>query len=101
MTKALWPKIRQRTYRWQDKSGVVRKGANFQINCQLLNGTRYQKSFKDRKDAENDAARLRDERDVDLKNRTVSLNHLSGAERITIRVEQNYACRETTICTKP
>ena len=84
MTKALWPKIRQRTYRWQDKSGVVRKGANFQINCQLLNGTRYQKSFKDRKDAESDAARLRDERDVDLKNRTVSLNHLSDAERIDV-----------------
>ncbi len=84
MTKALWPKIRQRTYRWQDKSGAVHKGAHFQINCQLLNGTRYQKSFKERKEAESDAARLRDERDVDLKNRTVSLNHLSDSERIDV-----------------
>ncbi|MFH1969823.1 MAG: tyrosine-type recombinase/integrase [Verrucomicrobiota bacterium] len=84
MSKAQWPKIRARSYRWQDKSGAVRKGANFQINCTLLNGTRYQRSFKDRKDAEADAARLRDERAVELKNRTVSLNHLSDAERIDV-----------------
>ena len=84
MSKAQWPKIRVRTYRWQDKSGAVSKGANFQINCRLLNGTRYQRSFKDRKDAESDAARLRGERAVELKNRTVSLNHLSDQERIDV-----------------
>ena len=84
MSKAQWPKIRARTYRWQDKNKTMHEGANFQINCTLLNGTRYQRSFKDRKDAETDAARLRDERTVELKNRTVSLNHLSDEERIDV-----------------
>ena len=54
MSKAQWPKIRARTYRWQDKSGANNEGTNFQINCTLLNGTRYQQSFKNRKDAERD-----------------------------------------------
>ena len=83
MSKAQWPKIRARSYRWQDKSGVVGKGSNWFIDCRLLNGTRYQRSFKDRKDAETDAARLRDERAVELKNRTVSLNHLTDQRAST------------------
>ena len=84
MSKAQWPKIKARSYRWQDKSGTIREGVNFQISCTLLNGTRYQRSFKDRKDAEDDAVRLRGERDVELKNRTVSLNHLVDQERIDV-----------------
>ena len=78
MSKAQWPKIIARKYHWQEKSGTIREGTNFQISCTLLNGTRYQRSFKDRKDAEDDAVRLRGERDVELKNRTVSLNWQSG-----------------------
>ena len=27
MSKAQWPKIRARTYRWQDKSGMVHQGS--------------------------------------------------------------------------
>jgi hypothetical protein len=48
---------------------------SYQIHCRLLNGTRFQRSFKDKKDAEADAARLCNERSVELKKRTVSLNH--------------------------
>ena len=84
MSKTQWPKIIARKYHWQDKSGAIREGVNFQISCTLLNGTRYQRSFKDRKDAEDDAVRLRSERDVELKNRTVSLNHLVDQERIDV-----------------
>lgn len=84
MSKTSWPKIRTRNYQWQDKKGAVHKSASYQINCRLPNGKRFQQTFKVRKDAESVAARLRDERMVELKNRTVSLHNLNDEERIDV-----------------
>lgn len=77
MSKTSWPKIRIRKYQWQDKNGTVSTSTSYQINCRLPNGKRFQQTFKDRKDAESVATRLRDERTVELKNRTVSLHNLN------------------------
>ncbi len=84
MSKKTWPKIRIRKYQWQDKNGVTNKSTSYQINCQKLNGERYQQTFKRREDADNEADRLRDERTVELKNRNISLRNLTDDERIDI-----------------
>lgn len=97
MSKANWPKIREREYRWQDKSGLTHAATSYQVNCRLLNGKRYQKTFKDKQDAEADAARLRAERDVELKNRTVSLTHLSDHERIDVLLARDKLAGRATL----
>lgn len=84
MSKTSWPKIRTRNYQWQDKKGAVHKSASYQINCRLPNGKRFQQTFKAKKDAESVGTRLRDERTVELKNRTVSLHNLNDEERIDV-----------------
>src|ERR1035437_4463671 len=75
MSKAQWPKFRARKSCWQETEGITHESTSYQINCRPLNGARFQRSFKDKKDAETDAARLCNERSVELNNRTVSLNH--------------------------
>lgn len=79
-----WPRIRKRTYRWQDKSGIQQVGESYSLDYRDAQGKRQQPSFKSQKEAEAEANRLRMERQVEFKNRAVSLARLTDDERLDV-----------------
>lgn len=84
MSEKTWPRIRTRSYSWQDKTGQVRRAQSWFIDVRLPNGKRYQRMFKSAKDAQTDAARLRMEQKIERQNRVVSLANLTDEERIDV-----------------
>lgn len=84
MSKETWPRIRKRAYRWQDKSGHVCFGDSYFLDYRDAGGKRRQVSFKTLKEAEAEAGRLRMERQVELRNRVVSLARLTDEERLDV-----------------